>query len=131
MCKKRKCSARGIIVNDSIQKRSGNHNHAGEAAEIDAAKAMEKVKEHAINSQDTPHYIVPCASMEANVATAVKLDLFCLIATSTLTSQKFTKTIKGDLFFIYDSGPTNDRILIFATQSNLDILARSEHWYSD
>ena len=73
MCKKRKCSARGIIVNDSIQKRSGNHNYAGDAAEIDAAKAMEKVKEHAIKSQDTPHYIVLCASMEVSAAAAMKL----------------------------------------------------------
>ncbi|XP_042228774.1 uncharacterized protein LOC121870859 [Homarus americanus] len=73
MCKKMKCSARVITVNESIQKRSGNHNHAGDAAEIDAAKAMEKVKEHAINSQDTPHYIVSCASMEVSGAAAVKL----------------------------------------------------------
>ena len=45
--------------------------------------------------------------------------------------EKFTKTIKGDLFLAYDSGPTDGRILIFATQSNLDILARSENWYAD
>ena len=45
--------------------------------------------------------------------------------------EEFTKTIKGELFLIYDSGPTNGRILIFATQSNLDILVRSEHWYAD
>lgn len=62
--KKKKWSARVITVHDSIQKRNGNHNHGGDAAKIEAAKAMEKVKEHAINSQDTQHYIVSCASMK-------------------------------------------------------------------
>ncbi|KAG7176650.1 hypothetical protein Hamer_G015462 [Homarus americanus] len=117
-----KCSAHVITVNDSIQKRSGNHNHAGDAAEIDAAKAMEKVKEHAINSQDTPHYIVSCASMEVNGAAAVKLPSVSnmkrtirnirarkntgpALPNSYLDlniPEEFTKTIKGDLFLIYD-----------------------------
>ena len=45
--------------------------------------------------------------------------------------EEFTTTNKGDSFLIYDSGPTNGRILIFATQKNLDILVQSKHWYDD
>ena len=44
--------------------------------------------------------------------------------------EEFTKTSK-DLFLIYDSGSTDGRLLIFATQSNRNILAHSEHWYAD
>ncbi|XP_068227951.1 uncharacterized protein [Palaemon carinicauda] len=44
---------------------------------------------------------------------------------------EFTTTNKGDLFLIYDSGPTNARILIFVTKKNLDILVQLEHWYAD
>lgn len=58
---KRKRSVHVITVNDCIQKRSGNHSHAGDAAEVNAAKPMEKVKEHPINSQGTPYYIVSVA----------------------------------------------------------------------
>ena len=75
MYKKCKSSTRVITVDDSIKKQSGNHNHVGDAAGIDGAKAMEKVKERPINSRDTAQYIVPRASMEVNGAAVVKLPL--------------------------------------------------------
>ena len=62
--KKKKNCAHVITVGESIAKQSGNHNHAGDAAAIEAAKAMEKVKEHAMNNRDTQQYIASCASVE-------------------------------------------------------------------
>ena len=151
MSKKRKCSARVITVDDSIVKQSGSHNHAGDASGIEAAKVMEKVKEHAANSRDTPQYIVSCASADVSCAAAVKLptvdnmkrtirntrarkNVGHALPNSSLDldiPEEFATTNKVDSFLIYDSGPTNDRILIFATQKNLDILVQSEHWYAD
>ena len=112
---------------------------------------MEEVKEHAINSRDTPQYIVSCASIGVSGAAAVKfpsvenmertirnthsrknvghvlLNIYLYLD----IPEELTKTSKGDLFLIYGSGPTNGRILIFATQKNLDILVHSEDWYAD
>ena len=34
-------------------------------------------------------------------------------------------------FLKWDSGPANDRILLFATDAGLDCLTRSEHWFAD
>ena len=71
--KKRKCSARVITVDDSIMKQSENHNQAGDASGIEAAKVMEKLKDHAANSRDTPQYIVSCSSADVSCTAALKL----------------------------------------------------------
>ena len=93
------------------------------------------MKEHAINSRDAPHYIVSCPSMRVSGAAAVKLPSVANMKRTMcnrraeknagpalpnshldlIILEEFTKTIKGDLFLVYDSGPTNGRILIFAT----------------
>ena len=41
-------------------------------------------------------------------------------------------TEKNDQFLAYESGPDEeDRVLIFATQTNLDILGTSQDWHTD
>ncbi|XP_066959010.1 uncharacterized protein [Macrobrachium rosenbergii] len=44
MCKKFKCSARAITIDDNIEKESGDHNHAGDGAKVEAARVQEKVR---------------------------------------------------------------------------------------
>jgi hypothetical protein len=45
--------------------------------------------------------------------------------------ERYTQTIIGHPFLLYDIGPSNDRILLFSTQRNLDLMARCNHWYAD
>ena len=40
-------------------------------------------------------------------------------------------TKEGEPFLLFDSGPTEDRIIIFSTARNLRLLASSKHWYGD
>ncbi|KAK9686123.1 hypothetical protein QE152_g37434 [Popillia japonica] len=42
--------------------------------------------------------------------------------------EEFTKTFNGEDFLLYDSGPEENRILIFSTRRNLQLLS---HWYAD
>ena len=44
---------------------------------------------------------------------------------------EFTVTETGDNFLMFDSGPIPNRILIFSTTSNINLLAMSQHWYAD
>ena len=44
---------------------------------------------------------------------------------------KLTITFKGDQFLMYDSGPVEKRIVIFATKRNLQCLSQSSRWYAD
>ena len=40
-------------------------------------------------------------------------------------------TVKGEPFILFDSGPGKDRIIVFTTKANLDILQRTVHIYMD
>ena len=44
---------------------------------------------------------------------------------------EYRLTAKGDDFLLYDSGPGPQRILIFGTQMNLEMLNTSQIWLSD
>ena len=47
-------------------------------------------------------------------------------------SVELQVTEKGDQFLAYDSGPDEeDRVLILATETNLDILNTSREWHAD
>ena len=45
--------------------------------------------------------------------------------------NEYRQSLNDDAFLLYDSGAANDRILIFSTRRNLQLLSRSEHWYAD
>ena len=45
--------------------------------------------------------------------------------------EEFMRTSKAELFLLHDSGPEIQRILIFATQKNLDMMHFSRVWLAD
>ena len=45
--------------------------------------------------------------------------------------MEYRSTAKGEMFPLYDSGPDPERILIFGTCQNVDMLINSQHWLAD
>ena len=45
--------------------------------------------------------------------------------------EQITTLDNGENFLLFDSGNNMQRILMFGTQQNLDILERSENWFCD
>ena len=45
--------------------------------------------------------------------------------------EQITTLDNGEKFLLFDSGNNMQRILMFGTQQNLDILKRSENWFCD
>ena len=43
----------------------------------------------------------------------------------------YRSTFDGKPFLLFDSGPVENRILIFSTQKNLQLLQKCEHWFAD
>jgi hypothetical protein len=43
--------------------------------------------------------------------------------------EQYTQTCTGQLFLLFDSWPSNDRILLFSTQKNLELMAHCDHWW--
>ncbi|XP_022161694.1 uncharacterized protein LOC111027604 [Myzus persicae] len=48
-----------------------------------------------------------------------------------LIPEKYTYTVAGDKFLQFDSCASDNRIIIFSTQKNLDLMATCDHWYAD
>ena len=50
-----------------------------------------------------------------------------------MLQDDYCRTLSGDVFLLHDSGADsgNARFLVFATQDNLDLLARHDSWYAD
>jgi hypothetical protein len=45
--------------------------------------------------------------------------------------DNYKKTMRGEDFLMYDSGPGIQRSIIFTTTSNLALMSESQHWYAD
>ncbi|KAB0801401.1 hypothetical protein PPYR_01533 [Photinus pyralis] len=149
--KKMKCKARVITVNNFVSSSNNDHNHNADAAQLEANKVMQKIKEDAENTRDTPQFIVSQASAGLGNAVAAKLPTVNNIKRTIrnvrvrenvapaiprhreeiIFPEEFTITTNGELFLLHDSGPVNDRILIFSTARNINLLAMSQHWYAD
>ena len=148
---KTKCRARVTTVGDKIFKTLNEHNHLADAANVEAAKICEEVRIKAKNSTDSPHSILSIAFDGCSQAAAGKLPStdtlkrtmrnirYKSISGPALPSHRkhitfpegFTTLPNGDEFLYFDSGNVENRIMIFSTQRNLQLLAESQHWYAD
>ena len=45
--------------------------------------------------------------------------------------SEFMRTANEEVFLLYDSGPVADRMLIFGTHKNIEMLETSQHWLAD
>lgn len=45
--------------------------------------------------------------------------------------EQFRKTKNAAQFLLHDSGPSNNRIIIFSTHDNLDIMGYNSDWFAD
>lgn len=144
------CRGRCNTLNDSVVLETC-HNHVADIAKIQAKATVQSICSLATSSQATSHQII--AEATANVSTAVtgKLPSISTIKRSvqrarqrengflptppSLTQleipEQFRFTVKGERFLLFDSGPSDDRIFIFSTTRNLELLAAEKHWYSD
>ncbi|XP_050501027.1 FLYWCH-type zinc finger-containing protein 1-like [Diabrotica virgifera virgifera] len=71
--KKFSCKGRAIQRRPEEVKETGEHNHAGEAAVITAKEAYSNMKEAAVRTRDTPHYIISNSSCQLHFAASSQL----------------------------------------------------------
>lgn len=146
-----KCMARCHTVAGAVVKRTAAHNHIPDAAKIEARKTMTIIKERAATTQECTHQIVATTSAGVTAAVAGQLPSVRGIKQTIrrvrreqqiplptpgnlqdlIIPDSYKTTIAGENFLLYDSGQGINRILIFATQRNLDRMVRCQHWYAD
>ena len=144
------CKCRAITVNEDVTI-SKEHNHSADPADIEVRKFMEKVKDDAKHTRDSPHYIISTAASNLSEYGAqglptvnsikrsirkVRAKENCGLSTPShrmdiVFSIEYMKTFKNDDFLLFDSGMEEERILIFSTYANLDVLTSCQHLFCD
>lgn len=151
LSRKYKCRARVTTVDGQVSSSNNDHNHNADAAKLEATKVMQRIREDAENTRDSPQYILSQASTHIREAVAAKLPSVGnmkrtirkvrerkQVAPANPSSREdlvlpneFTKSEAGETFLLFDSGVIPNRILIFSTRSNITLLAQSQNWYAD
>jgi hypothetical protein len=127
------------------------HNHAPDAAKVEVKRAMAKVKAKAKTTQEATHQIVASTLRDVSTAVAGQLPPIRSIKQTVRRARRqdgvplanpsniddliipdvYKKPLKGDDFLKYDSGSGPNRILIFTTSSNLQLMSDCPNWYAD
>ena len=145
------CKAKVKVLGQEIVGRLHEHTHGPDPARKEVLKAVEKMKRRAEETEETPQQIitqsVSCLSQDAkaNLPTMHVLRRSVrrcrqqvgnpvpvpLSGEDFNIPDRYKMTNDGQSFLLYDSGPSNKRILIFGTQENLRLLEINPHWFMD
>lgn len=145
-----KCRARCHTENEEVLKVS-SHNHVQDAAKVEVRKTMDKVKTHGKSTQESTQQIIADALRNVGPSVSAQLPpIRCIKQTvrrarcqtgKTLASplnlevleipDNYRKTLRGEDFLMYDSGPGNKRCIIFTTTRNLALMSECPNWYAD
>lgn len=148
-CTEHHCKSRMIIKSESITKGPSDHSHVADASKLHARIVVEKMKNEAIHSQQLPQQIISATQIPAGVVGAmpsvssIKNTLRRIRKRNDCVPtdpkslfdldipEQFKKTKNGAQFLLHDSGPSNNRIIIFSTHDNLDIMDNYSDWFAD
>ncbi|KAL3691459.1 hypothetical protein R1sor_005110 [Riccia sorocarpa] len=153
--KEARCQARVHIKNDQVVQRTSDHNHPPNMVETEIRRRTNSMKELARMTKRTAHCVVAQGIGGASNDVSIALPYFRSIK-RTVQRQRFAQHDKipvprsriglyqtrlvppvyhqaksGTPFFRYYSSLGTSRILLFASEEDLDILHRSRHWYCD
>ncbi|ODM87032.1 hypothetical protein Ocin01_19650 [Orchesella cincta] len=146
-----KCKGRAYTAHNEVLRTNDEHNHTPDAAKIEVKTVRANIKFAAKTLSDPPQAIVASFTEKISSSAAAKLPALRTlkrsirydrvkahnshpIPTSLTTLQlpvKYQLTTKDENFLLFDSGPSNDRILIFGTMKNLQHMEHSSEWYAD
>lgn len=151
--KSNKCRGRIHIKNGAFIKQTGVHNHSPNGQRKLALQADARIKELATTTSQTTDNIISVATSNLDEIVLSQMAPEAVtkrkIQQTRRASQKFPVEPRnledlvfpnnckyfddGTLFLLYDSGPGsgNNRICLFGTQVNLELLSQSRSVFSD
>lgn len=146
-----KCPARVHTLDGTVIFYKDNHNHPQDVAKITSKRVIGQIKQVSLESTEGPQNIIANSTVglkEADAAAlpsvraltrvvqrnrqAVNYPLAIPSSSAQLElPEKYKKTLANENFILVDSGPAPDRILVFGTTRNLDLMETCDHWYAD
>lgn len=146
------CLSRVWTDGDKVVYENEKHNHVPDVAEVGVKQVLTDFKEKARMLTDTPQQIIASSTLCISAAVAGILPpasrmkkrtilkarqhaagaLPCLSSTRDLViPEMYTITMAGEIFLVYDSGASDNQIIIFSTERNLNLMATCDHLYAD
>ncbi|XP_072377879.1 uncharacterized protein [Diabrotica undecimpunctata] len=145
-----KCTGRVHTVVDEITK-STEHNHVADTAKIEAKEACNRMKEVAQQLEHSTQGVVSEISQGLSLAATAQLPSVSSLKKTVqrvrnelegtpanprnleelVLPEEYKTTTGGELFLLFDSGPEEERILLFSTQRYLRFMEQCDHWYAD
>lgn len=127
------------------------HNHTPDAAKLGAKRVVAEIRRKALTTSESPQAIVAAASQGLPASIRAQLPAIRVIKRNVqrvrhtvnyplpapnnlndlIIPPEYQTTASGQNFLLYDSGPGNERILVFGTESNMRYLARSTDLFAD
>ncbi|KAK4876031.1 hypothetical protein RN001_012453 [Aquatica leii] len=125
---KGRCKARLHTKGKEVIKKVNNHSHDTSAAKIEKDKVITAIKRRAEDTVENTiqYYYV----LQVNAARAAPANLKDLIIPE-LYAVYEPQPDRQENFLLADSGPGQNRIIIFGRRRALDILQESGQWYAD
>lgn len=120
------------------------HIHAPDARRVGRAETIDTLKRKAAETTEPPRKLISIATNDVDRATLAEIPSYNALrrTVSRVRHDKNLPTLptnlndlvlpeeitkfKGEIFLMHDSGPGDERFLIFCTQQNLEFLMRSD-----
>ena len=141
------CKAKLHVLNDQIVKNVNEHTHPANRGEVESIKVRQAMKKRARETEETPQQIISNAVAHLNEHAAVTMPPVHHIRRDIRRQRKmagnpipvpqdrffdippiYQETTAGQPFLLHDSGHEENRILVFATNDNIQLLAESPSW---
>ena len=139
------CKARIHMKDQNVVSLKGSHNHGPNGQRVLVLAARDRIKARAATTSESTEAIVSGATSHLSEAAVAQLPteeaLRRTVQNVRKTKQNFPTEPNnlielvipdelkffedGSTFLMHDSGPVNDRILVFTTRENLELLATS------
>ena len=140
---------RVVVCNNQLIAKN-EHNHKGNLALLKVNEMMTEIKSQAFITNEPPRAIIAAASTSLTAEASTSCPSISSMSRTIgqlheknirdvgpstplddlIIPDKFKKTKTGENFLIYDS-KDKDRLLIFATERNLQLLNSSQQWFMD
>ena len=147
----KQCKARLRVNGDSVVGRYNDHTHAPDIGRAEALKIRQSIKRRAVDTEETPQQVITQEMRIVSDSAAVKLPAIrnirrCVrryrqVAGNAPANpqtradlelpEEYTRTLAGQPFLLFDSGPVEDRILLLSTDSLLRTFETSLDWFVD
>ena len=138
------CKAKLHVLNDQVIKQVNDHTHVASRAVVESSKVRQEMKKSARETEEMPQQIISQSVALLSEQAAVAMPPIHHIRRDIHRQRKragnplpvpqdkdfdippeYHQTTSGQQFLLFGSGHGEDRIIIFATDENIQLLAES------